>query len=102
MLYFYDNDDDFKIKNHLFSLPDINVEANRIYYTEISYPSDIEKQKIIFSWSFWSNNISDDPVMIFNRYSFFNNAIVTINHKWSVNQIVKLKINSIYVNYSVR
>lgn len=79
----------------------MNVEANKMYFTEISYPSDIVKSKIIFSWSFWSNSKSDNPILIYNRYTLYHNAITIITHEWNVNQIVRFYIKSIYVNYSV-
>ena len=78
----------------------VSVTANTENSTNVDW-SGVNQSKIIYSWLWWSNQLSDAPKNVNIYYGQNQNnrgCIITINHIWSVTQIVNLKIFYLYID----
>lgn len=70
----------------------VDVTANTTATTNVNW-GNIDRNKVLYSWVWWSNPTSDSPVAITTYYNGTGvGALNQIVHRWSVTQNVKFKI----------
>lgn len=75
----------------------LSVQANTAVATTVSWENrNIVIANVKYSWLFWSNSISDNPAEVVTLY-YFESRITHINHKWKVDQTVKLNIHYLII-----